>query len=101
MVADWVMRMFFSDCREIAGSNDVYSEIISDINDSIKLYTFLLQYTEPTDLHKMKILQKLIQEVIQFNENRDLKPDWDEGAFVVYRKKLNELDDLLRDELAP
>ncbi|WP_170110648.1 hypothetical protein [Flavilitoribacter nigricans] len=49
----------------------------------------------------MKILQKLIQEVIQFNENRDLKPDWDEGAFVVYRKKLNELDDLLRDELAP
>lgn len=93
------MKLLFSDCKEVGIKNIAYNEIISDIDQSINFYTFLLKYTEPNDLEKIKSLQNLIQDVILFDQERILKPDWDKEAFKVYRDKLIELNELITDEL--
>lgn len=99
LVADWVMKLLFSDCKEVAANNIAYDAIISDIDQSVELYTFLLKYTELDDLEKIRSLQNIIQDVILFDKERILKPDWDKEAFKVYSDKLKELNELIIDEL--
>ena len=99
LVSDWVMKLFFDDCQFIIKDGEEYKEIKIDIDRSIKLYTFLLNYATNEYLDKIQKLETLVRKIIEYNKGRILDPGWDKEAFKVYRLKLEELLKLIADDM--
>lgn len=88
--AGWVSRAFFDDCMEIADPDDLFSSFRKDIQEAVDFYSFTLSYQDITP-DKLSALKKLVDVVIERNEELKGSNFNDPNWHPVYMEKLQEL----------
>jgi hypothetical protein len=96
--SSWISRGFLDDCLEIIETNIEFYEFKEEIEETIKMYIFDMDLTNYNMERKMKFF-RLVNKVIELNENRQGANFNDKKFFPIYMKKLYLLKEIFQEVL--